>query len=252
ETVEVDVRVVLASNQPLEDLVASGQFRQDLYYRINVVKIELPPLRERSVDIPLLAEHFLDRYTSEMKRHIAGFSPDALSLLKRYSFPGNVRELENAVQHAVVLCRRGIISPDDLPPTIVESGVRRLEAGTAGVPAVADRPAKEASADAGAGHPVKQSGGRSADDGRSATEVRPEIDHSHNGSSTPSVDAIRAFWRGEALSVAMERVEREVLLAALDHNKWNRQRTSDQLNINRTTLYKKMRHHGLDSIADAG
>ncbi|MBL1217522.1 MAG: sigma-54-dependent Fis family transcriptional regulator [Planctomycetes bacterium] len=121
-TVEVNVRVVLASNQPLEQLVGEGQFRQDLFYRIDVVRIELPPLRERVLDIPLLAEHFLAKYNRELKRHIAGFSEEAMSALQQYAFPGNVRELENAVQRAVVLCRQGVIDTADLPPNVTNEG----------------------------------------------------------------------------------------------------------------------------------
>src|SRR5688572_19711563 len=91
-TIDVDVRVVLASNQPLERLVAEGTFRQDLYYRINVVKIELPPLRERTSDIPLLARHLLRKHSAELGKTIAGFTDDAAAALVRYPFPGNVRE----------------------------------------------------------------------------------------------------------------------------------------------------------------
>ncbi|MEX0875905.1 MAG: sigma 54-interacting transcriptional regulator, partial [Phycisphaerales bacterium] len=105
ETIEVDVRVILASNQPLEQLVESGQFRQDLYYRINVVKIEMPPLRDRVSDIPVLAEHFLGQQSSELGRRFTGFTPDALTALRRYAYPGNVRELSNIIERAAVLSR---------------------------------------------------------------------------------------------------------------------------------------------------
>lgn len=121
-TVEVDVRVVLASNQPLDRLVQEGSFRQDLFYRIDVVRIELPPLRERVMDIPLLAEHFLAQYNRELNRHVAGFTPQAMHALEQYSFPGNVRELENAIQRAVVLCRHGLIDLNDLPPAVLAEG----------------------------------------------------------------------------------------------------------------------------------
>ncbi len=121
QTIEVDVRVVLASNQPLETLVATGQFRQDLYYRINVVKIELPPLRERSADIPGLAMHFLDKHAADLRRQIVGFSSEAMRLLERYSFPGNIRELSNIVERAAVLCRGQTIVAEDLPPHVLES-----------------------------------------------------------------------------------------------------------------------------------
>ncbi|MDX9912135.1 MAG: sigma-54 dependent transcriptional regulator [Phycisphaerales bacterium] len=117
-TIEVDVRVLLASNQPLESLVAGGAFRQDLYYRINVVKIELPPLRERVSDIPALAEHFLKRHAADLAKQIIAFSPEAMSLLQRYAFPGNVRELENVVERAAVLARGQTILPEDLPPSV--------------------------------------------------------------------------------------------------------------------------------------
>ncbi len=121
KTVEVNVRVVLASNEPLEQLVASGQFRQDLYYRINVVKIELPPLRERPADVPILAAHFLERQSRAAGRERLGFTPEALAALQRYSWPGNVRELENVVERAVVLSRGARIALQDLPATVVDN-----------------------------------------------------------------------------------------------------------------------------------
>mgnify|MGYP000483231479 CR=1 FL=1 len=118
-TIEVDVRVILASNQPLEDLVAKGQFRQDLYYRINVVKVELPPLRDRVSDVPALAEHFLAVQGSELGRTFAGFTDGAMDALRRYSFPGNVRELSNIVERAAVLARGQTIGVEDLPEHVV-------------------------------------------------------------------------------------------------------------------------------------
>ncbi len=116
ETIEVDVRVVLASNQPLEDLVASGEFRQDLYYRINVVQIEVPPLRERAADLPDLARHFLDQQSQELSRKFVGFSEEAMQLLKSYPYPGNVRELSNIIERASVLAKGQMITAEDLPP----------------------------------------------------------------------------------------------------------------------------------------
>ena len=103
ETVEVDVRVILASNQPLEKLVREGSFRQDLYYRINVVQIEVPPLRDRVGDVVLLATHFLEQCAEELGKELIGFSTDAIDALRRYAFPGNVRELSNIVERAAVL-----------------------------------------------------------------------------------------------------------------------------------------------------
>jgi len=119
ETQEVDVRVVLATNRDLQAEVAAGRFREDLYYRINVVNIPLPPLRERIADISLLAEHFLAKYREGTDRVIRRFSPEAMEVMQRYTWPGNVRELENCVERAVVLCRREMIDVDDLAPAVV-------------------------------------------------------------------------------------------------------------------------------------
>jgi len=118
QTIEVDVRVVLASNQPLEQLVAAGQFRQDLYYRINVIKVELPPLRDRRGDIGPIANHFLRLHSAELNRTIVSFTPEAMQLLLSYSYPGNIRELSNIVEHAAVLCKGQTIGTDDLPDMV--------------------------------------------------------------------------------------------------------------------------------------
>ena len=111
----VDVRLVAASNADLWREVQEGRFREDLYYRLNVITIEIPPLRERRDDVPLLATHFLRGYAEENGRQIAGFSPAAMDAMTEYSWPGNVRELENAVERAVVLCRGDTIELDELP-----------------------------------------------------------------------------------------------------------------------------------------
>lgn len=131
ETVEVDVRVVLAGNQPLEDLVARGEFRQDLYYRINVIMIQLPPLRERAGDIAILADHFLQRHAREAGREMLGLTSDAINALCRYAFPGNVRELENMMERAVVLSRSPRVDVEDLPQHVVADA--RPPAGAGGM-----------------------------------------------------------------------------------------------------------------------
>ncbi len=186
-TVEVDVRVILASNQALEELVAQGRFRQDLYYRINVVKIELPALRERVGDIPILAERFLDRYARELQRQIIGFSAPAMDALRRYAYPGNVRELQNIVERAAVLCRGQVVGLEDLPDVVQREPARPV------IAPVPDEP-----------------------------------------------------WAPVTLEEALREPERRILLRALEANQWNRQRTADQLGINRTTLYKKLKALGID------
>ena len=111
---KVDVRIISATNKSLQDLVKEGTFREDLYYRLNTICIQMPPLRARRSDIPLLAQHFLDKYARRKKAHIKGFEPQALEALARYAWPGNVRELENTIERAVVLARGELIRVEDL------------------------------------------------------------------------------------------------------------------------------------------
>jgi two-component system response regulator AtoC len=115
---EVDVRLVGATHANLEGMVHGGQFREDLYYRLNVVSISLPPLRERREDIPLLVEHFLRKYEHETGRNAPAVSPEARNLLGTYAWPGNVRELENVVERAVLLSTHAVITADTLPPRL--------------------------------------------------------------------------------------------------------------------------------------
>ena len=112
---KVDVRLITATNRDLEEAVAVGAFRQDLYYRINVFPMTLPPLRERREDIPLLAHHFLLKHRAKVGKHVEGFTREAMAKLRAYEFPGNVRELENKVHHALVMVRGTYIAPDDIP-----------------------------------------------------------------------------------------------------------------------------------------
>lgn len=211
QTIEVDARVILAANQPLERLVAEGAFRQDLYYRINVVKIELPPLRQRVSDIPLLAEHFLVRHAAELGRAIEGIDASAMRALCGYEFPGNVRELENLIERAAVLCRGDRITLADLPPELVTG--EPLGPGF------------------GVGQGLGSVRGRGGGGG-------PE------GSEGP--------WVPTPLEEALKGPERRILLRALEANGWNRQVTADQLGINRTTLYKKMKAYGIEEPRRAG
>lgn len=115
EPIQSDFRLICATLRDLEAEVAAGRFREDLYYRINVLRIHIPPLRERVEDIPLLAEHFLHHFARQMGKNVRGFTPEAMSLLCHYPWPGNVRELANAVERAVVLCEGQLISPELFP-----------------------------------------------------------------------------------------------------------------------------------------
>ncbi len=181
KTFKVDTRVILATNEDLAAAVADGRFRQDLYYRINVINIELPPLRERISDIPALAEHFLARVCEDTGRPVQGFDDQAISAMQRYRWPGNVRELQNVVERAVLLGKGDRVRVADLPATLASAA------------------------------PME---------------------------ATPST--------GRTLKEALEGPERRIILEVLEANQWNRNATADQLGINRTTLYKKMKRLGLE------
>jgi PAS domain S-box-containing protein len=131
KTYHADARILASTNADLKQRIQEGRFRDDLYYRINVVTLELPPLRERPEDIPLLVDHFLGKYSKRTGRRIHRVSPAAMSCLKRYSFPGNVRELENAIEHAFVMCEDDEIHVHCLPQTVTSEAV----AGTDHAPA---------------------------------------------------------------------------------------------------------------------
>ena len=114
-TINVNVRIIAATHQNLEEMIKSGGFREDLYYRLNVISIRIPPLRERRIDIPLLINHFLAKYAKENNKVIKGISQEALDKLIKHEYPGNIRELENLIEHSVVMCRGDHISIEDLP-----------------------------------------------------------------------------------------------------------------------------------------
>jgi DNA-binding NtrC family response regulator len=130
QTHKVDVRIIAATNQDLKERVARGMFREDLYYRLNVVEIHMPPLRDRGSDILLLADHFLRHYARENDKQILGFTETALTRIRSYDWPGNVRELENAIERAVVMAKHSLVEPSELPAQISENN------GTGGVPVI--------------------------------------------------------------------------------------------------------------------
>ena len=126
ETIRVDVRVIAATNRDLETEIEAGNFREDLFYRLNVIQIDMPPLRERPDDIPHLAEHFVRKYCRQNGRAPLAIDPQAMQLLQQYHWPGNVRELENNIERAVVLCQGDTIRPEHLAPKLCN---RQTEAG---------------------------------------------------------------------------------------------------------------------------
>jgi len=132
KTIQVDIRLITATNKDLEEEVKTGRFREDLFYRLNVVPIYLPPLRKRKDDIPLLADHFFRIYREKTKSSVKGFLPKTMDMMVRYDWPGNVRELENVIERSVLLCRSEFISPEDLPPLV--QGAENKEQSLVSVP----------------------------------------------------------------------------------------------------------------------
>lgn len=185
KTITVDVRIIVATNRDLAEEVTAGRFREDLYYRINVVTIELPSLCDRVGDVRLLANHFLGLYSVRHKKEKLGISDEALECLDRYQWPGNVRELENVIERAVLLSKDRYIAVHDLTETIRQNQRGREEA-------------------------FEQMG----------------------------------------LREAMAEPEKNIIQRALEAHHWNRQETAKALQINRTTLYKKMKQYRLDVEAE--
>ena len=179
-TAKVDVRVVAATNKDLSTLVRSRQFRDDLYYRLNVVKIDLPPLSRRREDIPLLVENFVEKFNLKKGKNLSGVSDEVIAFLMGYGFPGNVRELENIIEHAFVMCKGEMIELRHLPPELIESSKETI---------------------------------------LSEKEV----------------------------SKPLQTAEAEAIRKALERNKGNRLRTSRELGINRSTLWRKIKRYGIGS-----
>ncbi len=137
EEVEADIRIIAATNQDLSKMVSEGRFREDLFYRINVIPIHLPPLRDRREDIPPLADHFLAKYRAQMDKPITGISGEAMEYLTTYDWPGNIRELENVIEHSVALEQARVVLPSSLPDA-VRAGTPRFALAAAGAAALPD------------------------------------------------------------------------------------------------------------------
>jgi DNA-binding NtrC family response regulator len=185
KTITVDTRIIIASNRDLNEEVKQGRFREDLYYRINVVTINLPALYERVGDVQLLAKHFLLLYCAQHNKDKLGITDEVLEHLERYSWPGNIRELENVIERAVLLSKDKFIRPDDLPASIKQAQNWQQK------------------------------------------EYKPM-----------------------SLKQALAEPEKNLIRQALKANHWSRQETAKALQLNRTTLYKKMRNYGLDAEAE--
>jgi two-component system response regulator AtoC len=203
--IKVDIRVIAATNRDLAEEVESSRFREDLYYRLNVIHIHMPPLRERMEDLPLLVEHFLAKYRWSPDAIPTTISEEALADLTKHDWPGNVRELENAVERAVVLSRGALITPEHLPrlgqTTVRARRKEKVVVGTGGL--------AESEADT-------------------------------NGATPPSADA-----NGASLKEAVAELEKRLIADALERNAGNRSKAADELGIYRRLLYAKIKEYGL-------
>jgi two-component system response regulator AtoC len=223
KTIKVDVRLVTATNRELLKEVQSATFREDLYYRLNVVPIHLPPLRERSGDIPLLVDHFLSKFNERLKKKITGIDDDAMARLISHSWPGNIRELENVLERTILFCEGPTIRAADLPPEL--SGIALTPATGTVLPAPPAAPL--AAAPSG---PVPAS----ASPTPLSLPVLPASEPSERASS------LKEIVRQET-----ERVERELIIRALEETGGNVTQAARKLKISRKSLQNKMKEFGL-------
>ena len=236
---KVDFRLISATNRRLIDMVKEGRFREDLYYRLNVYPIFVPPLRDRREDIPLLVEHFVQRFAAEEgKRRISGIRPDAVAMLSAFNWPGNIRQLENAVFRAVILCDGGELSADDFPQIAAQTGhvsaIRRVE-GTEPSPASAS-----VRIDSEPLPPLP-------DDGMIGVAV-------HTGPHTnPAPFGFMRSLADDGHIRPLNEIEEEMIRLAIDHYGGRMAEVARRLGIGRSTLYRKLKEYGLaDGDDDAG
>ncbi len=203
---KVDVRIISATNRDLAEAVKAGTFREDLYYRLNVFPIEVPALRERKEDIPALLDHFIKRFNAQERRNVRGATPEALDMLKTFSWPGNVRQLENTVFRAVILSDGHMLTPNDFPQI---SGLAPV------------MPKAEIQAIA-------------SDDAKGDDDVN-----------------VRVLDRAGHLR-SLEEVERDLIQFAIETYSGHMSEVARRLGIGRSTLYRKVREHGMDVDREAG
>jgi DNA-binding NtrC family response regulator len=222
--VKVDVRIISATNKDLAKLVADGAFREDLYYRLNVFPIEAPPLRERKEDLPTLVQRFIARFNAEEGRNVRGASAVTMQMLSDFDWPGNVRQLENAVFRAVILCEGDLLQPEDFPQI---SGLKPLAAANDSLPVNVPVPANDHHTTAA--HAVFTAV-------HAASEAAPQP---------------VAVFDGEGHLRQLEQIERDLIELAIDHYAGHMSEVARRLGIGRSTLYRKLREYGLEEKAAA-
>jgi DNA-binding NtrC family response regulator len=210
KTLSVDVRLIAATNRDLEQEIAAGRFREDLYYRLNVVHVHLPPLRERTSDIPLLLEHFVEKFAAKLKRPVRGFTPEAHALLLKHAWRGNIRELENVVERCMLFCDGELVDVTHLPAEL------RKHAPAVGAPTPDGLVA-----------PLSPIGPLSL------AQLAPGAE---------------GAGLKEAVREATAKLERELIVRALEQTEWNVTHAAKVLKISRKSLQTKMKELGLREV----
>lgn len=247
--IKVDVRLIAATNRDLEETVDQGQFREDLFYRLNVVVVHIPPLRERKEDLPLLVDNFIEQYRHERKAHFKGISPEAMELLKQYGWPGNVRELRNMVESLIVLSPDREIRPEDIPKYL-----RPRVAASANLPVRVEKTREQAEREI----IYKTLLGLRAD----VAELKELLVRERGPRPPMEVDSQRVDWmeeRGEGgegpvgetvefpVGSDMSQVEKDMIRKTLEHVGGNRKKAAKILGIGERTLYRKIQMYGLNN-----
>jgi len=226
DTIKVDVRIIAATNKDLEEIVEDKTFREDLYYRLNVVRIRVPPLRERKEDIPEIVDYMLQMLDKERKTRVRKVSPEALAILCAYQWPGNVRELENVVYRSAVVAQGDAILIKDLPEEIARTPVEPSATETLTTTEIADE------------EPVENRGPETGDSQAQAADE----DENPLGRA---VDTLYAELRQAETKNLLKRVERELVDRAYADTGQNQARTAELLGMTRTTLKKRLQEYGL-------
>lgn len=224
--IEVDVRVVAATNRNLEESVAEGSFRRDLYFRLQVVELMIEPLRKRTVDIPVLAQHFVNRFARKSGRPVTGITPAAMRLLTDYHWPGNIRELQNTIERAVILCREMVVDVDDIQLSALgrSTSPPAIEAAAAHAPPTIPL---------SAGFP-----GAMAANGLHLPSASP-LGGTGSSGSIPTVS-------DEFQAISLEELEFKHILAMLEWTRWNKSQAAQLLGIERSTLDRKLKRYEVD------
>jgi two-component system, NtrC family, response regulator AtoC len=219
KTLHVDIRLIAATNRDLKKAISEGTFREDLYWRLNVIPVELPPLRERAEDIPLLVEEFRKKLNKRLHKEVEAFAPDAVAMLQRYGWPGNIRELENIVERTLLFCSKATVDVEDLPPELVAK-VGLLEAAP--------------------------------------PPVRADTHDSRPPGTEPVIERARELALVEGGSMkdivrqATAELERDLIARALDETGGNVTHAARRLKISRKSLQIKMKELGLREVREDG